>query len=242
MQQYGWNNAVGNFAQVNHINLYYEIYGRGEPILLLHGNGQSIAAFAEQIPYFEMKYKVVVPDCRGRGRSGNTSDELTYEIQARDMSELMDHLGLSSAHIMGWSDGGIIGLLMAMHYPSKVKSLITSGVNVLQDETVFSAAEISFMKNMANDMSQPLITRRRYNLMLKYPNISFESLGAIDCPVMVVAGDRDEIKIGHTIRIFESIKKAQLFIVPNASHLLLYEVPQIFNEAAFRFLRGQKRK
>ena len=240
LRPFGYDNARGKYFSTNGVKLYYETYGNGEPLLLLHGNGQSISAFTRQILFFEQQYQVIVPDCRGRGKSTDSDAELTYDIQASDMNNLLDHLDIDSANIIGWSDGGIIGLIMAKDYPNKVKRLIASGANVLQDTTAFFPGDSLKFRKISLDTSQSEITRKRYKLMLDYPNISFSALGKIKCPVLIVAGDKDEIRIGHTVKMFESIPGAQLFIVPKTSHYVLSENYEVFNAAALKFLQEKQ--
>jgi pimeloyl-ACP methyl ester carboxylesterase len=236
INRYGQNNQIGQYFETNKVKLYYEVYGKGQPLLLLHGNGQSIDAMRNQIDFFKKQYQVIIPDCRGRGKSTDTDEPLTYAIQAADMTNLLNHLKIDSAHIIGWSDGGIIGLIMAKDFPSKVKSLIASGANVLQDTTAYFPEQLNEFKTVVADKNYPKSLKKLYQLMLDYPTIPFADLGKIKCPTMIVAGDKDEIRIRHTIKIFESIPKAQLFIVPGTSHYVLSENAKVFNTAAFKFL------
>lgn len=234
---YGIDRTKGSYFSTNGVSLYYEVYGKGEPLLLLHGNGQSISAFNKQIPFFEKDYQVIIPDCRGRGKSTDSDAELTYDIQASDMNNLLDHLKIDSANIIGWSDGGIIGLIMAKDYPKKVNRLIASGANILQDSTAYLPGDIPKFNKIISDTTRPLIDRKRYKLMRDYPNIPYADLGKIKCPVLIVAGDKDEILVGHTVKIYESIPKGQLFIAPKSTHYLLSENPKVFNEAAMKFFK-----
>jgi pimeloyl-ACP methyl ester carboxylesterase len=236
VSNYGNDAKVGKYFETNQVKLYYEIYGFGKPLLLLHGNGQSIEAMRNQIDFFKNKYQVIVPDCRGRGKSTDTEAPLTYDIQASDMNNLLNHLKIDSASIIGWSDGGIIGLIMAKDYPSKVKKLIASGANVLQDTTAYFPKHLAEFHEAVMDTSLPIKYKKLYSLMIDYPNIAFIELGKIKCPTMIVAGDKDEIRIGHTVKIFESIPNAQLFIVPGTSHYVLSENAKVFNAAALKFL------
>jgi pimeloyl-ACP methyl ester carboxylesterase len=234
---YGINKEIGKYFETNGVKLYYEIYGTGEPLLLLHGNGQSIDAFENQIPFFKNKYKVIIPDCRGRGKSTDNNIELTYDIQASDMNNFLDYLKIDSANVIGWSDGGIIGLLMAKDYPKKVKKLIASGANVQQDTLAYFPIDYQRFLTQLADTTFKGIDRKLINLMVQYPSVPFEDLRKIKCPTLIVAGDNDEIRIGHTVKIFESIKNAQLFIVPKTSHYVLSQNYKVFNEAALKFLK-----
>jgi pimeloyl-ACP methyl ester carboxylesterase len=234
---YGSNSHCGQHVSVNGISIYVEIYGWGEPLLLLHGNLHTIAAFQHQIPFFEQQYRVIVPDCRGRGRSTDNEDELSFHNQALDIKLLLEALQVEKAHIIGWSDGAIIGLLMAMKFPEKVQSLVACGANIRQDETALSAKSLEVLREAHRDNVFNGFEKKLLHLVLFHPNIAFDELKTIQCPVLVVAGDRDEILASHTVQIFESIPGAQLFIVPNATHRLPSELPGVFNEAVLRFMK-----
>ena len=119
----GSNDLVGHYAKIRGFNMYYETYGAGQPLLLIHGNGGSISNFMYQVPYFAKRYKVIVADSRAQGKSVDAGDSLSHEMMADDMNALLDTLHLDSCYVIGWGDGGINGLLLAMHHPDKVKKL-----------------------------------------------------------------------------------------------------------------------
>lgn len=125
---YGSNQAVGKYADVNDIKIYYETYGEGEPLLLLHGNGGSIEGFINQIPELSKHFKVIAVDSRAQGRTTDSDQEITYALMASDMATLIDKLNLGKVNVVGWSDGGIIGLELAYAYPEKVLKVVTFGV------------------------------------------------------------------------------------------------------------------
>jgi len=127
---YGNNPKAGHYANVRGFKMYYEIYGKGEPLLLIHGNGGSINNFSVQIPYFAKKYQVIAVDSRAHGRSVDKGDSLSYEMMAEDFSGLLDELHIKSCNVIGWSDGGNNGLLLAIHHPDKVKKLVVTGANI----------------------------------------------------------------------------------------------------------------
>src|SRR6266496_2831395 len=118
---YGDNKEAGNFKKINGINLYYEIYGTGKPLIFLHGNGGSIRSSSEKIEYFKKYFKVIAIDSRGHGKSiDTTSKQLTYVQMANDIKVLLDSLNIDSAFVSGQSDGGILGLLLAINFPGKI--------------------------------------------------------------------------------------------------------------------------
>ncbi|NTV84138.1 MAG: alpha/beta hydrolase [Bacteroidales bacterium] len=132
---YGNNQDVGNYLVLNGVRLYYEIYGKGEPLVLIHGNGGNIEAMKYQIEYFSKNYRVIVMDCRGRGKSELGQDSLTYMQMTEDIVALLDYLRVYSTYVIGRSDGGIIGLLMGIYFPGKVKKIAAYGANLWPDTT-----------------------------------------------------------------------------------------------------------
>ncbi len=133
---YGKNDKVGRYVKTRGFNMYYETYGEGDPLLIIHGNGGSINNFLYQIPYFSKKYKVILADSRAQGKSVDAGDSLSYEMMTDDLNALLDTLHLDSCYVIGWSDGGINGLLLAMRHPAKVKKLAVTGANLWPDTTV----------------------------------------------------------------------------------------------------------
>ena len=125
---YGANK--GTFEELNGIKLYTEEYGKGQPMLQIHGNGESIASMGHQIRFFADRYRVIAADSRGHGKSDMGSGRLTYEQMAEDLNALLEKRGLRSVYVLGWSDGGILGLLLAIHHPDKVGRLAIMGANL----------------------------------------------------------------------------------------------------------------
>ncbi|REC47375.1 MULTISPECIES: alpha/beta fold hydrolase [Chryseobacterium] len=238
------NMPHGKFAEVNGIKMYYETYGEGEPLLMLHGNGQSISAFMNQVDDFSKKYKVIIVDCRERGKSTyDKTKELTFDIQVEDLKQFLDQQNIKKVKILGWSDGGILAILMALQHPDLVDKIACSGANIfpegVTDEEFKDSKEtlarlIKENKNGKNDVYIDL-----YNLDLKYPNLKYEDLKAIQCPSLIMAGDKDVIKTEHTVKIAESIPKGQLAIIPNSTHSVVVEKPELFNSLVMDFFEGK---
>ncbi len=232
---YGNNQQAGHYAQVNGIQLYYETYGSGEPLIMLHGNGGSINAFSKQIPFFEKYYQVIAIDSRLQGKSGGSPDTISYELMASDFCMLLDQLNINSAYVLGWSDGGIDGILMAMNCPDKVKKLAASGANTVPDTTALSGADLKEMKETVSNPKSSAKAVALNQMMIDQPNISYANLGLIRCPVLVMAGDRDMIKPEHTLKIFQSIPGASLCIFPDSHHGVCQQHPDLFNETVLSF-------
>ena len=235
---YGNNPKAGRYINVNGIRLYYETYGTGNPLILLHGNGGSINAFRNQIPFFEKYYKVIAIDSRLQGKSGGSPDTISYDLMASDFNALMDKLKIDSAYVLGWSDGGIDGIIMAMEYPGKVKKLAISGANTVPDSSAFKYQDILDLQNFVehNTTAPPAVIALN-KMMLYQPQISFDSLRKIKCPVLVMAGDHDVIKPEHTLKIFQSIPGAELCIFPDSHHNVLQQHPKLFNRIVLTFFK-----
>jgi pimeloyl-ACP methyl ester carboxylesterase len=159
---------------------------------------------------------------------------------ASDFNALLNQLHIDSAYVLGWSDGGINGLLMALKYPDKVKKLAISGANTTPDSTAFKYSDILSMRNFVEHDTTASKTEIALNKMMLYePNISYDSLKQIHCPVLVMAGDHDIIKLGHTLKIYQSIPGAELCIFPNSHHNALQEHSKLFNQTVLTFFKNK---
>ncbi len=245
---YGNNAAVGKYAYVNGIKMYYEIYGSGAPLVLIHGNSDSIAGLAAQIDYFSRYYKVIVADSRGHGKSGLGTDQLTYPQMMEDWHDLLTGLNVKKARIFGWSDGGILGLLMAIKYPENIDRLAIMGANLRPDETAVypwvqpiltqARTHVEAMiaqKDSSNDWD---LQRQLLNLLTTQPNIAVKSLQQIKLPVLVMAGDRDVIKEEHTLEIFQNLQNAHLAILPGNTHFAPVNDSAKFNAMLSDFFKN----
>lgn len=243
---YGNNANAGQFTVVNGVKLYYEIYGEGEPLVLLHGNGGNIAAMKNQIGYFSKKYKVIAIDCRGRGKSDLGPVPLTYDNMAKDVALLLEQLQVGPAYIVGRSDGGILSLLLAINYPEKVKKVVAFGANLAPGSTALYPQILDQMKNdrqhaqemMAkHDTSQNWALMYQLNRMMEtQPNITVQDLHKIQAPVLVMSTDRDLIPEEHTLLIYRNIPKANLCILPGETHWITSTNPELFNRTVAKYI------
>ena len=243
---YGKNAAVGKFAEINGAKIYYEEYGKGEPLLLIHGNGGNIESMGNQIDYFKSKYRVIVADSRGQGKSELKTDSLTFVQITKDTEELVNRLKLDSINIIGWSDGGIVGLQMAISGKTKIKKIVAMGANLRPDTTAiysWASKDLQVMRKMVISKIKEKDTSENWNLMKQIsglladqPNIAVKDLSKIKAKVLVIAGDRDVIRNEHSVEIFENIPKAQLCIMPGETHFAPASSPEVFNALANKFL------
>lgn len=237
---YGKNDSAGKYLKLKDTDMYYEIYGEGEPLVLLHGNSGSIKDYYQQIPVLSKQYKVIAIDTRGQGKSKDTSKrDFTYKLFADDVKALADELKLDKINIAGWSDGGNTGLEFALKYPDRLNKLVTIGANAFPEGVEEKLIErfTNQMKQL-NDMApeETFGERRLLKIMLTQPNISKDDLKKIKSPVLVIAGDKDVIKPDHTEFISKQIPNAEMKIYKDTTHMVPYEKPDQLNADILNFL------
>jgi pimeloyl-ACP methyl ester carboxylesterase len=246
--KYGSNEKVGRYAELRGIKMYYETYGAGEPLLIIHGNGGSINNFVNQIPFFSRHYKVILADSRAQGKTVDASDSLSYEMMADDLSALLDKLGLDSCNVIGWSDGGINGLLLAMRHPKKVKKLAITGANLWPDSSAIDAFTYKWAMHLNDSISTLPATpelkgsKKLLHLLSYEPHITTQELKKISCPTLVMGGDHDIILPVHTLLIARSIPQSYLWIVPNSGHSVPIYYKDQFNQVVNEFFEKPYRR
>jgi pimeloyl-ACP methyl ester carboxylesterase len=249
---YGSNN--GNYLTIRGTKLYYEEYGKGTPLLMLHGGFGNISDFQKCIPELSKKFRLIVPDAPGQGHSDFPDSSLSYHLKASYYSLMIDQLKLDSVYVLGWSDGGNEGLLLANYRPDKVKKLLVSGANYKSsgiigiegaDSTILNLDWLQ--RNWKNTidaytkLSPDHDWKRYFREMGKvwtadeyFPKSILESL---NIPVLVVYGDHDAITLSHGIEIKNAIKNSQFCILPNTSHFVFDEQPDLIGKIAMIFFR-----
>jgi pimeloyl-ACP methyl ester carboxylesterase len=248
LEKLGQNAAVGKYADIRGIKMYYEVYGSGEPLLFIHPNGGSIKSFKPLVNFYAGKYKLILADSRAHGKSVDTRDSLTYEMMADDLNDLLNFLKIDSCNVIGWSDGGINALLLALRHPKKVKKLVSTGANLWPDSTaldpwVFKDILNNYNNTAAAPVSAASINKKKtLRLMLREPHIALHDLSKISCPSLIIGGDHDAILPLHTLLIAQSIPKSYLWIVPNSGHATLVRYKNDFNNQVLDFLTKPFRK
>jgi pimeloyl-ACP methyl ester carboxylesterase len=239
---YGNNPAVGKYYDINGFKMYTEVYGSGPPLLMIHGNGGSMKAFAKNVPYFAAHYTVIPADSRAQGKSLDPNHPITFEIMADDFATLLNAMHVDSAYVIGWSDGGINALLLAIRHPEKVKRLASTGANLWPTADAFRPGLWDDeKKEYESGLHKTYITAKEKNdrkiflLDWNEPHITLAQLHIIKAPSLIICGDHDLISINHTVLIFQNIPHAQLWVVPNSGHATLQDQTEDFNREVNKF-------
>ncbi|WP_106914681.1 alpha/beta fold hydrolase [Chryseobacterium aurantiacum] len=238
---YGKNESAGKYLKLKDLDLYYEVYGEGDPLILLHGNSGSIKDYYQQIPVLSKQYKVIAIDTRGQGKSKDISKkDFTYKLFADDVKALADHLKLDKVNIAGWSDGGCTGLEFALKYPDHLNKLIIMGANAFPEgieEKLFNRFTSQMTQLNQLGVPETFNERRLLKIMLTEPNISKNDLNKIKSPVLVIVGDKDVIKPEHTEFIAKQIPTTELKIYKDTTHMVPFEKADELNADILNFLK-----
>ncbi|WP_448953807.1 alpha/beta fold hydrolase [Labrys neptuniae] len=244
--------AKGSYAEVNGIKLHYATLGKGSPVVLLHGGLGNSDYWGLQAKALARSHKVILVDSRGHGRSTRDAKPFGYDLMADDVIALLDKLKIKKADIVGWSDGAILGLDLAIRYPDRVGKIfafaantVTSGVKEGVEKNPTFAA---YIERAGKEYGKLSATPKEYDAFVtqisqmwsSQPSWTEAQLKTIKAPVLVVDGDHDEaIKREHTEYIAATIPGAGLLILPNASHFAFLQDPALFNAALLTFLDGK---
>ncbi len=244
--------AKGDLAH-DGAKIHYAVYGSGAPVVLLHGGLANGDYWGNQVPALTRAgHEVVVIDSRGHGRSTRDARPYTYELMASDVVAVMDALKIRRAAVVGWSDGAIVGLVMALHHPERLTRVFAFAANMdpsgVKPDTETNPTFASFERRAAGQYARvspspndfPAFRKAIETMWAREPNYSARDLSRIRTPVAIVDGDHDEaIKRGHTEYLAKAIRGARLVILPNASHFAMLQQPAEFNAAMIGFLNGR---
>jgi pimeloyl-ACP methyl ester carboxylesterase len=235
-------------AEVNGASIWYAVFGKGSPVVLLHGGLANSNYWGNQVPALAAKHQVIVIDSRGHGRSTRSSAPYGYELMASDVLGVMDQLGVKQAAIVGWSDGAIIGLSLAMHHPDRVARLFAfaansdpSGVKDVDKSPVFQ----QFIARGEKEYEALSATPKEYKkfveeisaMWAKQPNWTEDDLAKITVPTWIVDADHDEaIERTNTLLMAAAIPKAGLLLQPEVSHFSMLQDPAQFTADVLHFL------
>jgi pimeloyl-ACP methyl ester carboxylesterase len=240
---------ASGMVSVNEVELYYEVHGEGTALILLHGGLGHSGHWKYQLPALSEHYRVITVDSRGHGRSTMTEQQISYKLMTSDIVALMDYLEIERAHILGWSDGGNIGLYLAVYYPERLIKVIASGANYdpsgVRPDVGEVPSFVSFFEEATEDYQTLSPEPTNWDTLLgnliqmwtSEPNITVEQLGSIRVPVLLLNGESDEaIYTEHTREMADLIPTARLILVPGTGHFGMWEKPIEINDAILEFL------
>lgn len=248
-------------APVNGIELYYETYGKGSPLLLLHGGFHDVNAWRGQIPELSKYFRVIAVDTRGHGASTDADQPLSYQLLTDDIIGLMNYLRINQADVVGWSDGAVIAILMSVYHPSRINRAVLIGATVQFKDSLkpfyqwFMSSQL-FFKLYADTMLKGDYPKRnphpenwpvfrdKVNAMwqlecylpVKPGEDCLEPLSRITAPTLILVGEDEMIRLEHTEVIHRAIPNSKLMVIDNADHFVAIKKPREVNQAILDFL------
>jgi pimeloyl-ACP methyl ester carboxylesterase len=230
----------GRSADVNNVRIYFETYGSGSPVLVLHGGLGRSEDMRHQIRALASTRFVIAPDSRGHGRSTDADVPLTYSLMAEDMVKLLDQLGIAQVDVVGWSDGGIIGLDLALHHPERVRRLVSIGSNYDVDGLInrpeFGVGLPRACGRILPCSPDQAFARKVITMWQTLPQYTLNDLGKINARTLIIAGEFDVIKRTHSDQLAKAISGSREEIIKGTTHFLITEKPDIVNSEILEFL------
>lgn len=244
--------TVSGYAPVNGIQMWYAEFGKGSPVLLLHGGLANSDYFGYLVPFLvQHHFRVIVADSRGQGRSTRSAQPFSYHLMATDVQALLNFLKLDRVDLVGWSDGGIIGIDIAISHPERLKHLFAFGANTDLSGAIDggdkSAAFVAYVNRVGEEYKRFSKTPGGYQALLAQiapmwesePQYTAAQLQSIRVPTTIADGQYDEIiKQSHDRYMASTIPGAKLVILPNVSHFAMLQNPELFNSAVLTALQG----
>lgn len=241
----------GRYVQANGLDIYYEEYGQGEPLILLHGGTATVQSWRDHIPALAEHFRVIALDSRGHGKTDNPAGELSYSVMADDVASFIRALDLNKPFVFGYSDGGQIALELGMRYPDLANALVLGGTCYRFPEQYFDAlkgfgfgtpgvVDFERMQTEEPEWAEYLkaehkrpddpdylekLLRQISLLWWNVQDYTVENLKKITAPTLILSGDRDEgVDVEQAVEMYRGIPNSELAVLPNASHGDLGEV------------------
>jgi len=244
---------MGTYVDIGGIKIWFDEEGSGDPLVLLHGGLVTNATWGAQLPAFAERYHVFAPERRGHGHTPDVDGPFSFEDMATDAIGFLETVVGAPAHLVGWSDGGTLALLVAIRRPDLVRKFVSMGAlyntqgNAPEAEGMIEhmdpdAPDMAMFKEMYEASSPdggdhwPVVVRKLVEMWLREPDISIDELGRIAVPALIMSGDDDMVRLDHTVQIYHAIPGAELAVVPGTSHAVLMEKPELVNTIILDFL------
>jgi pimeloyl-ACP methyl ester carboxylesterase len=243
--------VMGEYVNAGDVRTYYEVHGSGEPVVLLHGGFGTVESWTMQTPVLAERYRVYVPERRGHGRTPDVEEPITYETMAADTTAFLDAAGTGATHLVGWSDGAVVGMLVALRRPELVRKLVVIGqyFNHRGEVPEFRAMVDHWRSDPPEAMHEvydwvspdgpehfPVILEKLTRMWREEPNFAFTELVEVRVPTLVMQADDDIVEVEHSVALAAALPDAQLAVVPGTSHLAPREKPDLVNRLILDFL------
>jgi pimeloyl-ACP methyl ester carboxylesterase len=238
---------MGRYVQLRDVRTWFEVYGTGTPVIMLHGGGSDARPLAGNATAISSSFGVYTPDRRGHGRTPDVGGPLTYELMALDTVAFIQHVVGGPAHLVGVSDGGIVALLVALLRPELVRRLALVASVFHRDGWVPGAADlddqaVSFFRSAYAEVSPDgadhfdVVTAKLAKMHAEEPTLTGDDLRQLGARTLVMVGDDDQVRLEHAVDTYRAIASSELAVVPGTSHGLLLEKPDLCNRLIVDFL------
>jgi pimeloyl-ACP methyl ester carboxylesterase len=247
---------MGQYVDLPGVRTWYEVEGEGEPLLLLHGGFCTNETWGPQRALFAANHRVYLPERRAHGHTPDVDGPLSYHDMAKDTINFIDNVVGDAAHLVGWSDGGIVSLLVAIDRPDLVRRMVVVGSNFeppsalpemapMLDHLTADSPGMAMFRAMYERASPdgaahwPVIVTKMVDMLRREPQISREDLAGIRARTLVMVGDDDMMSLEHTIALYRALPNSELAVVPGTSHGLMMEKPEVVYSLILDFLRNE---
>ena len=239
-----FNKKTHHLQLADHSMIYYETYGQGMPLFLLHGNSGSTLYFKNQIHVLKKYFKIYAVDLRGRGQSIDYASKINYQLMVNDLLTILKHEHLTKINLLGFSDGANLALLFSEHYPQYINKLILNAANNSFTDLT-PTAKLRF--KLTNDILKlgekyfPKLNKFQHYFQLAFANlhINFQKLAHFKFPVLILVGQFDIVKKEFSQKLAHTFPNAQLIIEPHVGHSFALERPNTYNKYVLNFLNNK---
>ncbi|MER7775461.1 alpha/beta hydrolase [Streptomyces sp. NPDC096191] len=237
---------MGDYADLPGVRTWYESEGTGDPLVLLHGGFCTNDTWGAQRADLAAAYRVLLPERRAHGHTPDVDGPLTYQDMADDTVAFLETVVAAPAHLVGWSDGAVVALLVALARPDLVRRVVLIGANFrpggecfvepgMLDAMTPDSPDMAFFREMYEAVSPdgadhwPVVAVKMIDMWRTQPTLTERELGRITAPALVVTGDDDLMTLEHTTALYRALPDARLAVLPGASHLVPLEKPALVN-------------
>jgi pimeloyl-ACP methyl ester carboxylesterase len=247
---------MGTYVDIGGVDTWYDDHGRGDPLVLLHGGLCTNETWGAQTPAFAERFRVFAPERRAHGHTADVPGPLTYADMTGDTIGFLETVVGRPAHLVGWSDGGIVGLMVAIARPDLVRKLVAIGANsdttgvVPEAETMFArmapeGPEMAALRGLYETHSPdgpehwPVVFAKFVEMVQREPHIPVDDLARIAAPTLLLVGDDDMVSLEHAVSLYRAIPGSELAVVPGTSHGVLMEKPELVNRIVLDFVENE---